>query len=134
ATGKRQLLDIVCRMADDIGQVLGDGEGQIQGYDGHQEIELALVKLYHTTGEDQYLQLSKYFIDKRGTNKFFAEEAEKRDWSSIWHKGRIQIDPEYFQVHKPVREQDVAVGHAVRVVYMLAGMIDIAKETKDASL
>jgi len=134
ATGKRKLLDIVCKMADDIGNVFGDGEGQIQGYDGHQEIELALVKLYHITGEDKYLQLSKYFIDKRGTNNFFIEEAEKRGWSSIWHKDRIQIDPQYFQSHKPVREQDVATGHAVRVVYMLAGMIDIAKETKDASL
>jgi len=134
ATGKKKLLDIVCRIADNIADVFGDGEGQIQGFDGHQEIELALVKLYHATNNEKYLQLSKYFIDKRGTNNFFREEAEKRDWSSIWSNNRIHIDEEYFQAHKPVREQAEAVGHAVRVVYMLSGMIDVARETKDESL
>lgn len=134
ATGKSKLLDIVCRIADNIADVFGDGPDQIPGYDGHQEIELALVKLYHATNNEKYLQLSKYFIDKRGTNDFFREEAEKRDWSSIWHNGKIHIDREYFQAHKPVREQSEAVGHAVRVVYMLSGMIDIARETNDESL
>lgn len=134
ATGKRKLLDICCRMADDIDNVFGDGENQLPGYDGHQEIELALVKLYHATGEERYLTLSKYFIDKRGTNDFFLQEGEKRGWTSIWHNGRIHIDLPYFQAHKPVREQDVAAGHAVRVVYMLSGMIDIARETGDETL
>jgi len=134
ATGKTKLLDIVCRLADHIADVFGDGPGQLQGYDGHQEIELALVKLYHATNNEAYLNLSKYFIDKRGTNNFFEEEAEKRGWTSIWHKNRIHIDPKYFQTHKPVREQSEAIGHAVRVVYMLAGMIDIARETNDETL
>lgn len=134
ATGKRKLLDIVCRIADNIAEVFGDHEGQLAGYDGHQEVELALVKLYQVTDNDKYLQLSKYFIDKRGTNNFFQEEAEKRGWSSIWHNGKIHIDEQYFQAHKPVREQAEAVGHAVRVVYMLSGMIDIARETNDETL
>lgn len=134
ATGKTKLLDIVCRFADHIAEVFGDGPDQLPGYDGHQEIELALVKLYHATGNEKYLNLSKYFIDMRGTNNFFEEEAEKRGWTSIWHKNRIHIDKKYFQVHKPVREQAEAVGHAVRVVYMLSGMIDIARETNDETL
>lgn len=134
ATGKRKLLDICCRIADDIDAVFGDEEGKLPGYDGHQEIELALVKLYHVTGEERYLALSKYFIDKRGTNNFFNEEAEKRGWTSIWHNGHIYIDMPYFQAHLPVREQDKAIGHAVRVVYMLSGMIDIARETGDETL
>lgn len=135
ATGKRKLLDIVCRIADDIAVVFGDGPGQIPGYDGHQEIELALVKLYETTGERKYLELSLYFVNKRGEKpSFFEEEAERRGWTSYWSKNRIHIDHAYFQAHVPVREQDVAAGHAVRVVYMLAGMADVARETGDQSL
>ncbi|NIK76172.1 hypothetical protein FHS15_001279 [Paenibacillus castaneae] len=135
ATGKRKLLDIVCRVADDIAVVFGDGPGQIAGYDGHQEIELALVKLYDVTGDRKYLELSRYFIDKRGAKpSFFIEEAERRGWTSHWSKNKIHIDHEYFQAHLPVREQDTAAGHAVRVVYMLAGMADVARETGDQSL
>ncbi|MFD1137118.1 glycoside hydrolase family 127 protein [Paenibacillus urinalis] len=135
ATGKRKLLDICCRMADDIERVFGYGPDQIRGYDGHQEIELALVKLYEVTGEKKYLELSKYFIDERGQKpSFFEAEAERRGWTTIWSNNKLQLDEGYYQAHKPVREQDVARGHAVRVVYMLAGMADVARETGDASL
>lgn len=135
ATGKRPLLDIVCRIADNIADVFGDGPGQIAGYDGHQEIELALVKLYETTGDSKYLELSSYFIDKRGQQpSFFEAEADRRGRTTHWHKGEIRIDPAYFQAHLPVREQDVAVGHAVRVVYMCSGMADVAREKQDVSL
>lgn len=134
ATGKKKLLNIVCAIADNIDETFGYEEGKIEGFDGHQEIELALVKLYRATGNERYLKLSKFFIDIRGTNRFFYEESENRNWTSIWHKGRIHIDEPYFQVHKPVREQTEAIGHAVRVVYMLSGMIDIAHETGDETL
>jgi len=135
ATGKRKLLDIVCRIADDIAVVFGDGPGQIAGYDGHQEVELALVKLYETTGNRKYLELSSYFIDKRGQQpSFFEAEADRRGRTTHWNNNKIHIDPEYFQTHLPVREQEAAVGHAVRVVYMLAGMADVARETGDESL
>jgi len=135
ATGKRRLLDIVCRIADNIADVFGDGPGQIAGYDGHQEIELALVKLYETTGEVKYLELSSYFIDQRGQKPcFFEAEADLRGRTTHWHKGEIRIDPEYFQAHLPIREQTAAVGHAVRVVYMCAGMADVAREKQDKSL
>jgi DUF1680 family protein len=135
ATGKRKLLDIVCRIADDIAVVFGDGPNQIAGYDGHQEIELALVKLYETTGNRKYLELSSYFIDKRGQQpSFFEAEADRRGRTTHWSNNKIHIEPEYFQAHLPVREQETAVGHAVRVVYMLAGMADVARETGDESL
>src|SRR5512134_1623043 len=66
ATGKRSLLDVMCRYADYIGTVFGRGKGQLRGYCGHEEIELALVKLYHVTGEKRYLALAQYFVDERG--------------------------------------------------------------------
>ncbi|WP_054028434.1 glycoside hydrolase family 127 protein [Bacillus sp. FJAT-28004] len=135
ATGKKKLLEIVCRIADDIAVVFGDGPRQIAGYDGHQEVELALVKLYETTGDRKYLELSSYFIDKRGQQpSFFEEEADRRGRTSHWSNNKIHIEPEYFQAHLPVRDQEAAVGHAVRVVYMLAGMADVARETGDESL
>lgn len=135
ATGKRRLLDVACRFADLIGRTFGHGEDQIQGYDGHQEVELALAKLARATGEARYMELAKYFIDERGASpSFFEAEADRRGRTTHWHKGEIRIDPAYFQAHAPVREQTAAAGHAVRVVYMCAGMADVAKATGDETL
>lgn len=72
ATGKKKLLDIMCRFADYIDTVFGPEPEKIHGYDGHQEIELALVKLYRATGNERYLKLSKYFIDERGKEPNFS--------------------------------------------------------------
>lgn len=132
ATGKRKLLDIMCRFADYMISVFGRGEGQIPGYCGHEEIELALVKLARVTGEKKYLDLSKFFIDERGTEPhFFTEEARRdgRDPESF-----IQKTYEYGQAHQPVREQTKVVGHAVRAMYLYSGMADIATEYRDDSL
>lgn len=135
ATGKRRLLDVACRFADLIGRTFGHGEGQIQGYDGHQEVELALAKLARATGNDGYLELARFFIEERGkTPSFFEAEADRRGRTTHWHKGEITIDHAYFQAHAPVREQTSAAGHAVRVVYMCAGMADVAKAKGDLSL
>lgn len=132
ATGKRKLLDIMCRYADYMIEVFGHGPGQIPGYDGHQEIELALVKLARVTGEKKYLDLSRFFIDERGTEPhFFTVEAERdgRD-----PKDYIQKNYEYGQAHLPIREQKMVVGHAVRAMYMYSAMADLATEYKDDSL
>ncbi|MDT8715115.1 glycoside hydrolase family 127 protein [Clostridium sp. 19966] len=135
-TGKRKLLDIMCRYADYIDSVFGVEPGKIRGYCGHQEVELALVKLYRATGNDRYLKLAKYFIDERGQKPyFFEEEWEKRGKTSYWQPGVTpKPDESYHQAHKPVREQTEATGHAVRVVYMCTGMADIAAETGDVEL
>ena len=66
ATGKRTLLDVVRRYADYIDSVFGTAEGRRRGYCGHPEIELALIRLYHATGERRYLDLARYFVDERG--------------------------------------------------------------------
>lgn len=137
ATGKRKLLDVMCRFADNIDSVFGSEPEKLQGYDGHQEVELALVKLYEVTGNERYLKLSKYFIDERGKepNFFVKEWKDTRKGYSHWMKVQVPSpDLAYNQAYKPVREQDVAIGHAVRAVYMYTSMADLARETGDQSL
>lgn len=136
-TGKSKLLDVMCRFADYIAEVFGNEAGKIKGYDGHEEIELALVKLFRVTGNVKYLELSKFMIDARGQEpQFFLEDWERHGRISHWDR-RLQTkepDLKYFQSHMPVREQEKAVGHAVRAVYLYSGMADIALETADSTL
>ncbi|CAH1210395.1 beta-L-arabinofuranosidase domain-containing protein [Paenibacillus sp. JJ-223] len=133
ATGKRKLLDIACRFADLIDTLFGTGENQMRAYCGHQEIELALVKLYHATGEQRYLKLSQYFIDERGSSpSYFVQEWERRGRTGLWSQGSPNL--EMYQSHLPVREQTAAVGHSVRAVYMYTAMADLARLTRDDSL
>lgn len=132
ATGKRAFLDIVCRYVDHIRTVIGPEPGQLRGYCGHEEIELALVKLARVTGRREYLELAKYFIDERGQAPHFF------DLEAVAH-GRDPADyhfgtHEFSQSHKPVCEQDRVVGHAVRAMYLYAAMSDIAAEYGDAEL
>ena len=135
-TGKRKLLDIMCRFADYIASVFGTEEGKIRGYCGHQEIELALVKLSAATGNKRYLELAEYFINERGQEpSYFTMEHEKRGNLSDWTKTKVPSpNLKYNQSHMPVREQSDAVGHAVRAVYMYTAMADIAAEAGDESL
>ncbi|MGG1554334.1 glycoside hydrolase family 127 protein [Paenibacillus ferrarius] len=136
-TGKRRLLDMMCKFADYIDEIFGTEEGKLPGYDGHQEIELALVKLYEATGELRYLKLSTYFIDQRGQEpSYFMEEWERRGRMGYWQPGvkTRQPDLAYTQSHLPVRQQTVAVGHAVRAVYMYTAMADLARLNGDAEL
>jgi len=141
-TGKVKLLDIACNLADHIDTVYGKEEGKLRGYPGHQEIELALMRLYKATGIERYLRLSQFFIDERGTEPhYFKLEAEKRaelfGRESLLREGYYNLykyNYEYNQSHLPVREQLHAVGHAVRAVYMYAGMADVAAATQDPTL
>ena len=134
ATGKRKLLDIMCRFTDYIDLVIGPELGKIKAYPGHQEIELALVKLYKATGNEKYLKLSKYFIDERGKEPYYFDiEAKKR--GNVLHCPEFaKFDRKYAQTHLPVRQQTTAEGHAVRAVYMYSAMADIAAETGDTEL
>lgn len=135
-TGKKKLLDIMCRFADYIAEVFGTEPGKKRGYCGHEEIELALVKLFNATGNERYLKLAEYFVDERGQEpNYFQMEFERRGGLSAW-SGTIasSLDLKYNQAHIPVREQTDAVGHAVRAVYLYTAMADIAAETGDQGL
>ncbi|RVA70944.1 beta-L-arabinofuranosidase domain-containing protein, partial [Mesorhizobium sp. M7A.F.Ca.CA.001.11.2.1] len=132
ATGKRKLLDIMCRYADHIASVLGPEPGKKKGYCGHEEIELALVKLARVTGERKYMELARYFIDQRGQQPhYFDEEARARGADPKAYHFKTY---EYSQSHIPVREQNKVVGHAVRAMYLYSGMADIATEYGDDTL
>ena len=134
ATGKRQFLDVMCRYMDYILTVFGAEPGRIPGYPGHEELELALCKLYDVTGEKKYLDLAKYFIDQRGQQPlFFIEELKTRGDTFHWDNND-GYDLRYFQAHQPVRDQQDAVGHAVRAVYLYTGMADVALRTDDEEL
>ena len=130
--GDRRLLGALRRYADYIGQVFGRGDGQRRGYPGHEEIELALVKLYRATGEQRFLDLSRYFVDERGQQPHYFElEARERGQDpGQWHQGKF----DYNQSHLPVREQATAEGHSVRAMYLYCGMADLAAETGDEAL
>ncbi|MDD5677167.1 MAG: glycoside hydrolase family 127 protein [Kiritimatiellae bacterium] len=133
ATGKRKMLDVLCRYADHIDSVFGREKGKKRGYCGHEEVELALVKLYRATGERRYLKLAKYFIDERGRrpNHYFDIEAKARGEDPLkWNSGRY----ERFQADQPVRAQAKLDGHAVRALYLCCGMADVAAETGDRIL
>ncbi|NOU98834.1 glycoside hydrolase family 127 protein [Paenibacillus planticolens] len=135
ATGKRKVLDVACRLGDCIDQVFGNGPDQINGYDGHQEIELALVKLYNVTQNEKYLSLSQFFLDERGKEpSFYEKEFHKRNMKVHFPMLDIVHDRAYSQAHVPVREQQTAEGHAVRAVYMCTGMADVAAATGDTEL
>ena len=132
ATGKRQFLDVMCRYADYIATVFGRQEGQKRGYCGHEEIELALVKLHRATNEQRYRDLARYFIDERGQQPhYFDIEARARgeDPSKNWWGSYA-----YAQAHVPVRELREVGGHSVRAMYLYTGMADVALSTGDRTL
>ncbi len=122
ATGKRTLLDVAIKAADHIDSVFGPEPDKRQDTSGHEEIELALVKLYDVTGEERYLNLAKFFLDERGTEHTFQGEPEDAPFAR--HDNRI-----YRQDHLPVTEQREAVGHSVRAMYLYMGMADVAART-----
>jgi len=131
ATGKRAFLDVMCRYADCIDATFGSAEGKKRGYPGHEEIELALVKLYRATGKQQYLDLATFFVNERGQEPhYFVEEATARGEDGEARRGSL----DYHQAHLPVREQTTAEGHSVRACYLYAGMADVAAETGDEKL
>lgn len=115
-TGKKAFLDVAIKYADYIDSVFGPTKRH--GLCGHEEIELALVKLYQVTGQKKYLDLAGFFIDMRGNGA-------ARD-GKVWG--------EYCQDHKAVREQSEIVGHAVRAMYLYCGVADVAAYTGDQGL
>ncbi|MBQ9745030.1 MAG: glycoside hydrolase family 127 protein [Clostridia bacterium] len=120
ATGKRKFIDLMCRYADYIEKRFVKDKDTDFITPGHEEIELALVRLAECTGVMRYLELAKFFINKRGTQL----EDGVADWS----------EQMYCQSHLPVREQTTAEGHAVRAVYLYCAMADLALKYGDEGL
>ena len=116
--GDARVLDVARRVADLVVRSFGSGEGQIDGVDGHPEVETALVELYRETGERSYLDAARFFVDRRGHGLL----------------GPDRFGAHYFQDHVPVREATSVEGHAVRQVYLLAGVADLYVEDGDESL
>lgn len=141
ATGKTKLLDIMQKFVAHIDDTFGPEPEKLHGYPGHEELELALCKLYELTGDEKALKLAKYFIDERGQEpNFFVEEAKKLNREKI-DSGEIDLRQlihifgnKYGQHHLPVREQATIEGHSVRALYLAAGMAHTAMLTKDESL
>ena len=133
-TGNERALDVACRMADCLDANFGPEDGKIHGSDGHPEIELALAKLYDATGEERYLTLARYLIDVRGRDpKFYDKQLEAMHGDYIFRDLGF-YKPTYFQAAQPVREQESADGHAVRVGYLCTGIAHVARLTGDAEL
>lgn len=133
STGKRKFLDVVCRLADHIDSMFGPQEGKRRGYPGHPEIELALMKLYRVTQEERYLDLALYFVEERGKQPHYFElEAKERGDDLARHWGKW--GHKYSQAHKSIYEQDKAVGHSVRAMYLYCAVADLALETNNKQL
>jgi uncharacterized protein len=116
ATGKRSLLDVATKNADMLCKTFGPGSDQLKEPPGHEEIEIGLCKLYRVTGQQRYLDLAKFYVELRG----------RADTHKL--RGENQQD------HKPIYEQDEAVGHAVRAGYYYSGVADVAALTGDEKL
>ena len=137
ATGKDKLLQAARRYADYVDTCFGPEEGKCKGYPGHEIAEMALVRLYEVTGEDKYLQLSRFFLDMRGTQPYYFDGELEERAAYEGKEYKQNEDPmryAYHQAHMPVREQDEAVGHAVRAVYLYCGMADVARLTGDEEM
>ena len=119
ATGERNLLDIALRNADLLVRTFGPGKREVAP--GHEIVEMGLVKLYRITGKKEYLQLAKFFIDARG--KRIYDKTSDDEWKN----------GEYWQDDKPITDQDVAEGHAVRAMYLYSGVTDVAALTGDTA-
>jgi len=114
ATGKRSFLDVALKLADHLAETFGpDKRLEVPG---HEEVELALVKLYQLTGQEKYLKLAEFFVSIRG-------DAARRE-----------VFGPYCQDHLPVCQQSEIVGHAVRAMYLYAGVADVASYTADQGL
>ncbi|MCX6222680.1 MAG: glycoside hydrolase family 127 protein [Bacteroidia bacterium] len=116
-TGKRKLLDVAIRVADNIDSTFR--QKNVPWVSGHEEIELALVKLYNTTGNKKYLDLADWYLQQRGYG---------HGKGGIWDEMKA---PEYCQDKIPVKEQKEITGHAVRAMYLYTGAADVGAAKND---
>ena len=132
ATGKDTFLNIMRRCADHICQVFHTEEYS-DAVPGHEEIELALIKLADATGEEKYAQMAMSFVDRRGCSDYLSREHTLPRYIDVWHDSNPYVS-RYGQAHLPVRQQKTAEGHAVRALYLYTAMADLAGRYGDAEL
>ncbi|MBR4206432.1 MAG: glycoside hydrolase family 127 protein [Clostridia bacterium] len=120
ATGRGRFLSVMEKYADYIAKVFTVEHSAAFNTPGHEEIELALYKMYKTTGKEKYLDLMKYFLETRG-------QPDNKE-------SQIFGEAHYAQSHAPIREQHEAYGHSVRAMYLYSAMADLAAETGDKEL
>jgi DUF1680 family protein len=124
ATGKKNLLDVATKNANLLASVFGP-KARVDA-PGHEEVELALVKLYRATGDRRYFDLAKFFLDTRGTNHTASKDYTEDSW-------KLYNDRPYRQDDKPLVDQTIGEGHAVRGVYVYSAMTDLAGMMNDAA-
>ena len=125
-TGDDRFMKVMDRLVDLIDATFGKGPGKTEGYPGHEEIELALMKAYALKQDEKYLRLADYFIRARAAVPGFKEnDPVYREYAE---KDR-SLDASYYQAHKPLTEQESAEGHAVRAMYLFTGAADVALAT-----
>ena len=134
ATGKDKILKIACRLADLVCSVFGPEEKKHKGYPGHQEIELALMKLSRVTGKTEYAELARYFLTIRGEEPNYLLAELKKTGKDRFFPEFADYDAKYAQSHLPPVLQTTAEGHAVRAMYMYSAMADVAKEYNDPDM
>lgn len=154
ATGSRALVDVMCRYLDLICDTFGKEDHKLHGYPGHQEIELAIVKLIGIVPKQSYYELLDYFVEQRGYNngQFYDEQARARGIDPLTYVPRGDYDhlpgeeahfdsmwPEprsywYFQAESLIRDTKEVKGHSVRQMYYLTGVQALANMKKDESL
>ncbi|WP_461226293.1 glycoside hydrolase family 127 protein [Lacticaseibacillus suihuaensis] len=135
ATASEQALTIAVKMADYLAAHFGPEPGKLHGYPGHPEVELALTRLYSVTGDRRHLDLALYMLNQRGTTpNFFKEQARttavKNEpyWNGDWQ------DLGYFQADVPLTQMPEPEGHAVRMLYLLAGAAQAGRLGADEAL
>ena len=135
STGKETLLKICERLADHILECF-QKPPLLRAIPGHEEIELALVKLYEETGKEAYLDMAAAFLDRRGESpSYFEEEMQRPGWKPIFPELRPEgYQLAYSQAHQPVRQQRKATGHAVRATYLYCAMADVAAYRQDEEM
>ena len=132
ATGKDKFLRLMSRFADLICRVFRR-EDYRDAVPGHEEIELALFRLWEATGQDDYRAMAYEFVNRRGTTDYLSREHTLDRFVDVWHDPHPYL-PLYGQAHLPVREQDTAEGHAVRALYLYSAMADLAGSFQDEAL
>jgi DUF1680 family protein len=134
ATGKTDFLEIAKKNADLICRIFGTGANQIPGVPGHEEIEVALIKLYRLTRDEKYLKQASYFVHQRGTEpNYLQQEIDDRNQPEFFREFS-NYSMIYAQAHKPPVEQSDVEGHAVRAMYLYSAMADLAVEEQDQEM